>query len=120
MREASFKTLGVNQLPPSAAPFETTGSPTTASQICGPVKDSTRVLIRNTSLGVDVFISFEEQSLLSLPDAGGGIYVLPAGFSDEFYLMKDQRLFAAASAANARISVAISPWFGAKELGESK
>lgn len=79
-------------------------------RICEAGKCPLRVVVRNPSLGVSAFLSFDKAALLGLPNTDGDTYELPAGFTDEFVVMPGQILFAAATAAGVRICVAISPW----------
>lgn len=66
-----------------------------------------RVLVRNISLGITVFLAYNAEALQTVP-AGSGVFRLPAGASEVFVLAPGQRLFTNAPSSTAKISVAIS------------
>lgn len=68
-----------------------------------------RVLVRNTSVGVVVFLALSVESLMTLSEGpGGDLFELPPGFSETFVLAPGQKLFSGAQAPNGIITFATS------------
>ena len=66
-----------------------------------------RVLVRNISVGVDVYLSTNAQELRQVPP-GGNVFILPAGTSEVIPLAPKQHLYASAAGVNGQVCVAIS------------
>lgn len=66
-----------------------------------------RVLVRNVSVGVDVYLSTNAQELRQVPPSGN-VFILPAGISEVIPLAPGQHLYASAAGDDAQICMAIS------------
>ena len=66
-----------------------------------------RVLVRNTSVGIDVYLSTQAQELRAVPP-GGNVFILPAGTSEVIPLAPGQHLYASAGGAGGTVSACIS------------
>lgn len=72
-------------------------------------KCAARVLVRNTSVGVVVFLAIDVESLMTLPEGpSGAVFELPPGMSETFVLAPGQKLFSGAQAPNGIITFASS------------
>lgn len=67
-----------------------------------------RVLVRNTSVGGSVFLSFNGAALTSTPLPNAMVYELPAGAADVFVIDVGQRLMVMSGSTDATISYAVS------------
>jgi hypothetical protein len=66
-----------------------------------------RVVVRNVSVGVSVFLALAANPLQENP-AGSTSYELPAGDADIFVLAPGQKLYAIAGGVDGKICVAVS------------
>lgn len=99
----------VNQNVGAGGPVDGAGTPgsprpTTAAQASTTWQ---RVVVRNVSFGVTVWLSHESSGLQINP-VGGDTFELPAGCVDTFVLAPGQKLFAIAGGTGAKISIATS------------
>lgn len=101
MKDSRVLTLAV----PLVTTTDDKGDPTLIVQT--PMSHAYRVLVRNVSFGGNVLIAYEANEIAQSP-AGSSRFVLPAGTSEVFVTAPGQKLYAASSAADAEISIAIS------------
>lgn len=66
-----------------------------------------RVLVRNTSIAIDVYLSTNSAELRQTPP-GGNVFILPAGLSEVFPIAPGQHLYASAAGENGQVSVCVS------------
>ena len=108
MRESRFGRFTV----PDVTGILTDGGATTVVQpaiLCSSGNRPLRVLVRNTSVGVVVFLALDQQALATLTEGpGGGTFELPAGMSETFVIAEEQRLYVAAAVVGGIVTFAIS------------
>lgn len=71
-------------------------------------KNWLRVLVRNISVGIDVFLAVDDSSDVRQLPVGINTFLLPAGTSEVIPLAPGQKLYTSCSTNGAQVSVAIS------------
>lgn len=66
-----------------------------------------RVLVRNTSIAIDVYLSTNAQELRQVPPSGN-MFILPSGLSEVFPLAPGQHLYGSAAGENGQVSICVS------------
>lgn len=96
----------------TAEKADTDGAPSgeAARSIAMAQKIPQRVMVRNPSETLTVYLSHDPQGLQTFP-IGNDSYVLPPGERDVFVLAPGQRLYVAAVGGDVAVSVAVSDLF---------
>lgn len=109
MQPSHVKSFTIPNVGTLAAPSNfagTVGAPT-PSLLVQAADLPLRVVVRNVSLGLTVWLAYDGTALQVNP-VTDAVYDLPAGASDTFVLAPKQKFFAIASGDGARVSIAVS------------